>query len=269
MRAGGGAPAAPPSRAITAGAPEEALYLGHDRARLARLRQVAVAPHLHRLLPVARQRVRRQRDDRDLVRGRVVLEHLRRLPAVDDRDGDVHQDQVGLLRARLRDPLLTVQGLRHPVAEVTQDGGINDAVILVVLDEQDSLTSLVHAGPRRLLRRDVRRLGWSGWVRRPSTSRRGAAERCPVPSDQAALPLRRPAPAAFGGQLSKFLTTIRECSVMSYAPNTLRSQHGRTSSGAGADASRSGAPRPAAWSRVRSAGTAVAQSRDWARVGMF
>ena len=56
---------------------------------------------------------------------------------------------------------------------------------------------------------------------------------------------------------------------MSYAPNTLRSQHGRTSSGAGADASRSGAPRPAAWSRVRSAGTAVAESRDWARVGMF
>ena len=55
---------------------------------------------------------------------------------------------------------------------------------------------------------------------------------------------------------------------MSYAPNTLRSQHGRTSSGADAAGSRP-APRPAAWSRVRSAGTAVADSRDWARVGMF
>src|SRR5690242_1027659 len=57
---------------------QEALDLGDDGARLARLGEVAVAPDLHRLLPVARQGVRGEGDDRDLVRRRVVLEHLRR-----------------------------------------------------------------------------------------------------------------------------------------------------------------------------------------------
>jgi hypothetical protein len=57
---------------------------------------------------------------------------------------------------------------------------------------------------------------------------------------------------------------------MSYAPHTVRSQPGRTSSTADGGASRpSTSSRPAAWSRVRTAGAAVAESRDWARVGMF
>src|SRR5687768_11073543 len=74
---------------------QEALNLSDDGARLARLRQIPVAADLHRLLAVGRQRVRGQGDDRYVLRRRVVLEHLRRLPPVDDGDRDVHQDQVG------------------------------------------------------------------------------------------------------------------------------------------------------------------------------
>ena len=88
-----------------------------------------------------------ERDDRDVTRDRIVLEDLRGLPAVDDRDGDVHQDQVGLLGVRLRDPLLPVERLDHGVAEVPQDGGIDDAVVLVVLDEQDGLAICTHSWP--------------------------------------------------------------------------------------------------------------------------
>src|SRR5687768_7392844 len=92
--------------------PEEPLDLRHDRARLARLREIAVAAHLHRLLPVRREGVGGERDDGDPAGLGVVLEHLRCLPPVDDRDRDVHQDQVRLLAARLRDPLFPVEGLR-------------------------------------------------------------------------------------------------------------------------------------------------------------
>src|SRR5256885_418912 len=97
---------------------EEALDLGDDGAWLARLGQIAVASHLHRLLPIRREGVRRQRDDRDVARHGIVLEHLRRFPAVDDRDGDVHEDQVGLLGARLGYSLFAVQRFAHFVAEV-------------------------------------------------------------------------------------------------------------------------------------------------------
>src|SRR5690348_12931235 len=85
---------------------EEALDFGYHGARFARLREIPVAPHLHRLLAIGRERVRRERDDGDRTRLGVVLQHLRRLPAVDDRDRDVHQDQIRALRARLRDPFL-------------------------------------------------------------------------------------------------------------------------------------------------------------------
>src|SRR6476660_966741 len=116
---------------------EEALHFGDDGPRLAGLGQIAVAPHFHRLLAIGCEGVRGERDDRDVARHRIVLQHLGRLPSVDDRDGDVHQDQVGLFGARLRDALLAVQRFADFVAEVAQDGGIDDAVVLVVFDEQN------------------------------------------------------------------------------------------------------------------------------------
>ena len=76
-----------------------------------------------------------------------MLQHLRGLPAVDDGNGDVHQDQIGLFGARLRDAFLAIQRLRHCVAEVSQDRGIDDAVVFVVLDEQDSFSVRGHACP--------------------------------------------------------------------------------------------------------------------------
>src|SRR5450759_4729828 len=76
---------------------EEPLHLRDHSSRLAGLGQVAVAAHLHRLLTIGCEGVCRQRDDGNPLRGRIVFQNLRRFPAVDDRNGDVHQDQVGLL----------------------------------------------------------------------------------------------------------------------------------------------------------------------------
>jgi len=88
-----------------------------------------------------------QRDDRDVVRRGIVLEHLRRFPPVDDRNGNVHQNEVGLFCPRLADAFFPVQRFRDRIAEVPEDRGINDAVILVVFHKQDCLPLPVHASP--------------------------------------------------------------------------------------------------------------------------
>src|SRR3712207_3217327 len=101
---------------------QEALNLRDDGARLARLRQVPVAPDLHRLLAVGGEGVRRQRDDRDVLRRGIMLEDLRRLPPVDDGNRDVHQDEVRTFGPGFRDAFLAVQRLAHVVAEMAEDG---------------------------------------------------------------------------------------------------------------------------------------------------
>jgi hypothetical protein len=65
------------------------------------------------------------------------LRRLRGLPAVHLGDGDVHQDEVGHLFAGAADTLLAVAGLDDAVADVFEDGAIDDEVVLVVLDQQD------------------------------------------------------------------------------------------------------------------------------------
>src|SRR6476661_4731541 len=104
-----GSGSAPSTRVSSAGIlggvlPEEPLHFGDHRAWLAGLGEIPVAADLHRLLAVGGEGVRRQRDDGDVARHRIVLEDLRGLPAVDDRDRDVHQDQVGALGTCFGDP---------------------------------------------------------------------------------------------------------------------------------------------------------------------
>src|SRR5215218_9861109 len=89
-------------------APEEPLDLGHYGSWLAWLREISVATDFHGLLTVRCQGVGGQRDDGDGVGRGIVLEHLRCFPPVNDRNGDVHQDQVGLLGPGLTDALLAI-----------------------------------------------------------------------------------------------------------------------------------------------------------------
>src|SRR5438876_8796065 len=119
---------------------EESLHLRDYGSRLTGLREVSVAADLHRLLAIGGEGVRGQRDDRNPFRRGIVLQDLGCLPAVDDRDGYIHQDQVRFFRPRLCDSFLSIQGFSDLVAEVLQNGGINYPVILVVLDQQYHFT---------------------------------------------------------------------------------------------------------------------------------
>src|SRR5690348_5988024 len=97
---------------------EEALNLRHYRPRLAGLCQVSVASDFHCLLAVRGESVGGERDDRDLARLRIVLQHLGCFPTVDDGDRDVHENQIRMLAPRLRNTFLAVQRLGDRVAEM-------------------------------------------------------------------------------------------------------------------------------------------------------
>src|ERR1700741_4489205 len=73
---------------------EESLDFSDDRSRLTGLGEVSITADFHCLLPVRGEGMRCQRDYRNRLRGRIVFEHLGCLPAVDDRDGDIHEDQI-------------------------------------------------------------------------------------------------------------------------------------------------------------------------------
>src|SRR5262245_16930740 len=85
---------------------------------LDRLGVELVAAGGERLFAGARERMRRERDDRDVARLRVLLQSPRRLPAVDHRHFEIHQDNVGALGERHGAALLAV--LRRQNLEVVQ-----------------------------------------------------------------------------------------------------------------------------------------------------
>src|SRR6185437_14324615 len=118
---------------------DEALDLADDGFRLARLGEIAVTPRLHGPLAIGRQRMRRERDDRNATCLRIVLEHLGGLPSIDHRNGDVHEDEIRLRRPGLCDAILAIERFHDVIAEVLENSGINDAVVFVIFHEQHGL----------------------------------------------------------------------------------------------------------------------------------
>src|SRR5437868_8191909 len=115
---------------------EESLDFSDDRPRLAWLGEVSIAADFHRLLAVRREGVRGQRDNWNGLRGRIVLEHLGRVPAIDNGTRDIHQDQIRFFCPSLCYSLLAIQCFRDLIPEVLQNRGIDYTIILVVFHQQ-------------------------------------------------------------------------------------------------------------------------------------
>src|SRR5260370_39159967 len=94
-----------------------------------------VASGAKRLLAFPGERVRGERDDRDVAGLRVVLEPPRRLPAVDHRHFQIHQDDVRALAQRQRTALLAVRR-RHnlEIAQQLEPHLEHVDVVVVILD---------------------------------------------------------------------------------------------------------------------------------------
>src|SRR5206468_3694825 len=88
-----------------------------------------------RLLALAGERVRGERDDRDVARLWIVLQSARRLPAVDDRHFEIHQDDVGAFAERHRTALLAVRCCHNvEIAQQLEPHLEHVDVVVVVLD---------------------------------------------------------------------------------------------------------------------------------------
>jgi len=66
-----------------------------------------------------------------------LLDMSRRLPPIDPRNRDVHEDQIGLSLRRQPDRLLAIQRLDHRVSEMLEYPAIDDPIVAVVLDQQN------------------------------------------------------------------------------------------------------------------------------------
>src|SRR5215217_6908260 len=125
-------------------AAEEALYFRDDGSWFAGFGQIAVAAHLECLLAIRRESVRSQCDYRDVFGLGVVFQHLGGFPSVDNRNRYVHEYEIGPGGPGLGDPLLAIPCLSHFVAEVLENGGVNDTIVFIILNKQNHFTRLAH-----------------------------------------------------------------------------------------------------------------------------
>ena len=102
-------------------------------AAVDQFRDVAVATGLPRLRLVAGERVRGHRDDRHPGELGDRADAARRLVAVNDRELNIHQDQIGILGLRHRHPFGSVHRLDQFVIEAGQQVADDLPVVLRVL----------------------------------------------------------------------------------------------------------------------------------------
>src|ERR1700684_2402007 len=115
----------------------EALDLADETVELHRFGIVIVTAGLDRLFTVPGHGVRRQPDYRHASGGIIGLDATGRLPAVDDRQAHVHQNDVGPFAAGQIDALLPVHGEHHLKAAADETPRKHVAVHFVVFDQQN------------------------------------------------------------------------------------------------------------------------------------
>src|SRR5262249_12760401 len=127
------------SRTTLSPSAHELAHLRQELARAEGLGDVAVAAGIARLLLIARARVGGDGDHGYRLELGNGLDAAGRLVAVDHRELDVHEDEVGLVLRRHGDALLAGHGLDHLVAGAGQEIADDGSVVLGVLDHEDAL----------------------------------------------------------------------------------------------------------------------------------
>src|SRR5262249_12408296 len=103
---------------------------------LERLRQVIDASRFARARLILAARVRGQREHRDMLERRIRLQPARRLPPVEPRERQIHQDEIRDLARSALEPVLAV--FRFEELEQVEEIPAHDvAVLWRVLDVED------------------------------------------------------------------------------------------------------------------------------------
>jgi hypothetical protein len=101
--------------------------------------EIAVASRRERLRIVAGQSVGGDGNDRNVAQVRIGLDPSRRLIAVDYRQLNVHQNEVGPALGRHRHALLAVDSLQYLETGIGEQIIENAPVVLGILDDEDAL----------------------------------------------------------------------------------------------------------------------------------
>src|SRR5215510_3429863 len=130
-------------------APKQPLWhiladLGQQRARTIWFGDVGIAPRRSCLAFIAAQSIGRDRDDWNCAQRRVGLDAARYLVAVEQRQLDVHQDQVRPFPSCNSQRFLPIFGFDDLVPGVRQQIPENPPIVLLILDYQDAFA---HDGP--------------------------------------------------------------------------------------------------------------------------
>src|SRR5262245_59476507 len=111
---------------------------GEDRTRAVGLGDIGIAARRACLALVAAQGVGRDHDDRNGAQRRIGLDAARRLVAVEQRQLDVHEDQVRPLRRRYLHRLFAVLGLDDLVSGIVPAIVQHASIVLLILGLQDA-----------------------------------------------------------------------------------------------------------------------------------
>src|SRR3984893_3533979 len=100
-------------RRLPSGSPQAFAHFGEDDARAERLGEIAVASRLQRLRIVAGQRIGRDGADRGVAQVRICFDPTGRLIAVDDRQLNIHENEVRADPRRHCNSLFPIDGLQY------------------------------------------------------------------------------------------------------------------------------------------------------------
>src|SRR6266850_2424100 len=117
----------------------------HQVAWTVRLGQVRRGARVHRLAVVPAQGEGRHHHERNAGGARIGPEQAGRVESRQLGQLDVHEDEIGQLALRHREPLLTVGGLQQPVGRPAQQLSHDLPIVFVVLDMEHR--PVLHAGP--------------------------------------------------------------------------------------------------------------------------
>src|SRR5690606_36296175 len=116
---------------------EQRRYLGEKASEIYRLRFKVIAPDGSRTYLVAGHGVRGERDDGNVAGPRIGFQFCRRIPAIEHRKAQIHQDDVGMFLPGSADAFGAVSGQDHPILLPFEAPAQHIATHLVVLNDED------------------------------------------------------------------------------------------------------------------------------------
>src|ERR1700730_15183719 len=126
-------------RRLPSASPQEFAHFGENDARAERFGEIAVASRFQRLRIVAGQGIGRDGDDRDVPQFRICFDSTGRLIAVDDRQLNIHENEVRPDLGCHCNSLFPIDSLQYLETGIGEQIVENTSIVLGILDDEYAL----------------------------------------------------------------------------------------------------------------------------------